>query len=292
MSELISLNDSFLWKPLLEATAQTIVGAIGAFTIKKITDKFYKNNLFDGPMDLWKRGIHKKSVEYEEKIKIDCLISPYIQLFPGDPFQNANLWRKLYQFDGKISSSEFQAMEFFVTADEALRVGSINGETLVSLYHRYGYIGDGIPAIVQTKYIKKIIPEFFEKSFFGTRAVIIGTLRKCPSQHGFVAQGIAKNAGIQIELQNFANLPYIDISSVKLFNKNTDKSCSLLGSPWAVTDNIDEQYIMQYGYLDRPDELNICLSNIKKANSWDNVRVFFDDLTAPSEGMSFKRNFL
>jgi len=291
MSDLLDINNNFLWKPLLEATAQTIVGAIGAFTANKISGKILKNNTFDGPMDLWKRGIYKKEIEYEDKIRIDCLLSPYIQLFPGDPFQNAYLWRKLYQFEGKITSSEFQAMEFFVTADEALRVGSINGETLVSLYHRYGYIGDGIPAIVQTKLIKKLIPDFFEKSYFGTRVIVNGTLRKCPSQHGLVVQSIADNAGIKLE-SNYFKIPYIDIASIKLFNKSSDNSCSLLGSPWAVTDNLDEQYIMQYGYLDRPDELNTCLNNIKQANSWDNVRVFFDDFTAPSYDISFKKNFL
>jgi hypothetical protein len=292
MSDLLNVDSGYLWKPLLEATAQTIVGAIGAFTIKKISERIYRKNMFDGPMDFWKRGMHQKGIEYGDKVHIDCLLSPYTQLFPGDPFENANFWRRLYQFEGKITSSEFQAMEFFVTADEALRVGSINGETLVSLYHRYGYIGDGIPAIVPTAYIKKIIPEFFEKSYFGTRVIVNGILRKCPSQHGLVAQGIAKNAGINIEPQIYFNLPCIDISSIKLFNKSSDTSCSLLGSPWAVTDNKDEQYLMQYGYLDRPDELNICLNNIKQAKTWKNVRVFFDDLAAPSKEMSFKRNFL
>ena len=56
MSDIIS-ESAFLWEPLLEATAQTIVGAIGAFAVKKISSTFYAQNTFESPMDLWKRGL-------------------------------------------------------------------------------------------------------------------------------------------------------------------------------------------------------------------------------------------
>ena len=68
--------------------------------------------------------------------------------------------------------------------------------------------------------------------------------------------------------------------------------CSLLGTPWAVTNDIDEQYLLQYGYLDRPDELQICLSNIQRNQAWENVKVFFDDLKAPSDEIKFKKQYL
>ena len=42
-----------LWKPLLEATAQTIVGALGAYAIKEVTGRFFNDNTFESPMDLW-----------------------------------------------------------------------------------------------------------------------------------------------------------------------------------------------------------------------------------------------
>lgn len=289
MSNIIT-GSSMLWEPLLEATAQTIVGAIGAFAIKELSSKFYTQNSFESPMDLWKRGIHNHSIEIGDRIRMECLISPYTQLFPCDPFENAKLWRNLYNFEGKVTAQEYQAMEFYVGADETLRIGSFNGESMVGLYYRYGYIGEGIIGVVSTKQIKKAIPDFFEKDFFGARAIVTGTLELCPAQHGFVAQGIANKAGIDISNIDYSKLPYININSIKVINKDT--VCSLLGTPWAVTNDIDEQYLLQYGYLDRPDELQICLSNIQRNQAWENVKVFFDDLKAPSDEIKFKKQYL
>lgn len=279
-----------LWQPLLEATAQTIVGAIGAFAIKQISSNFYKQNSFESPMDLWKRGLHNHEIEIGDRIKMECLISPYTQLFPCDPFENAKLWRNLYTFEGKVSAQEYQAMEFYVGADETLRIGSFNGESLVGLYYRYGYVGEGIIGVVSTSYIKKVIPQFFDKEFYGARAVITGTVELCPTQHGYVAQGIAKRAGIDISMIDYSKLPYINIQSIKLYKK--DITCTLLGTPWAVTDDLSEQYLLQYGYLDRPDELQTCLTNIERNAAWEKVKVFFDDLKAPTEEIKFRKNFL
>lgn len=289
MKEIIT-NTQFLWEPLLESTAQTIVGAIGAFAIKEISSKFYAQNTFESPMDLWKRGIHNHSIEIGDRIKLECIISPYTQLFPCDPFENAKLWRNLYTFEGKVSAQEYQAMEFYVGADETLRIGSFNGETMVGLYYRYGYIGEGIIGVIPTQILKKAIPNFFEKDFFGTRIIAKGTIELCPAQHGFVAQGIAKKAGISIGETDYSKLPYLNINSIKVFHKDT--TCSLLGTPWAVTDNLDEQYLLQYGYLDQRDELQICLFNIQHNLSWNNVKVFFDDLSAPTEEIKFKKKYL
>jgi len=241
-------------------------------------------------MDLWKRGIHNHSIDIGDKIRLECLISPYTQLFPCDPFDNAKLWRKLYTFEGKVTAQEYQAMEFYVGADETLRVGSLNGETLVGLYYRYGYIGEGIIGVVSTTKLLKLIPNFFDKEFFGTRAVVTGTVELCPTQHGFVAQGIANKAGIDISSVDYKKLPYVNINSLKLINRDT--TCSLLATPWAVTDDPEAQYIIQYGYLDKPDEMVTCINNIQRAKAWENVRVFFDDLKAPSPDISFKKIFL
>ncbi len=289
MGEIIN-NSQFLWEPLLESTAQTIVGAIGAFAIKQISDKFYTQNTFESPMDLWKRGIHSHSIEIGDRVRLECLISPYTQLFPCDPFENAKLWRNLYNFEGKVSAQEYQAMEFYVGADETLRIGSFNGESMVGLYYRYGYIGEGIIGVVSTKEILKKIPDFFEKDFVGCRAIVTGTVELCPAQHGFVARGIAQKAGINISSIDYSKLPYININSVKVIKKDT--TCSLLGTPWAVTDNVGEQYLLQYGYLDKPDELQICLSNIQQNQAWDQVKVFFDDLKAPTDEIKFKKIYL
>ena len=278
-------ESSLLWQPLLEATAQTIIGAIGAFAIKQISSKFYRQNTFESPMDLWKRGLHNHSIEIGDRIRLECIISPYTQLFPCDPFENAKLWRNLYNFEGKVTAQEYQAMEFYVGADETLRIGSFNGETMVGLYYRYGYIGEGIIGVVSTKQLKNNIPDFFEKDFYGKRAVITGTVELCPAQHGFVAQGIANKAGITINSIDYSKLPYIHINGIKTIHKDT--TCSLLGTPWAVTDKPEEQYLLQYGYLDRADELQVCLSNIQHNRSWDNVKVYFDDLSAPSDQIKF-----
>lgn len=290
MTNPISPGGDFLWQPLLEAAAQTIVGAIGAYAFKKISHKFYLQNTFESPMDLWQRGINSHSVDFGDRVRLECLISPYTQLFPCDPFKNAKLWRNLYDFEGKVSAQEFQAMEFYVSADETIRIGSINGESLVGLYYRYGYIGEGIVGVVSTQVLKKEFPDFFEPKFFGARAVISGTLERCPTQHGFVAQGIAKNAGIDLSAIDYSKLPYLNITSIKPFVKN--KECSLLGAPWAVTDKKDEQYLLQYGYMDKPDEMITCLNGLKQRDAWKNMRVFFDDLTAPSRDVSYRRIFL
>lgn len=282
--------NEFLWQPLLESTAKTIVGAIGAFALKEISSKFFTANTFESPMDLWKRGIHNHSIDIGDRIKLECLISPYTQLFPCDPFCNAKMWRTLYDFEGKISSKEYQAMEFYVGADETLRIGSLNGETLVGLYYRYGYIGEGIIGVAQTSKLLKMIPSFFDKDFYGARAVITGTVELCPTQHGFVAQGIAQNAGIDLGMIDYSKLPYINIHKINLNTR--DNTCSLLGTPWAVTDNPKEQYLLQYGYLDKQDELTICIDKLKQEKAWKNMRVFYDDLKAPSAEVSFKKLYL
>lgn len=188
MKEIIT-NTQFLWEPLLESTAQTIVGAIGAFAIKEISSKFYAQNTFESPMDLWKRGIHNHSIEIGDRIKLECIISPYTQLFPCDPFENAKLWRNLYTFEGKVSAQEYQAMEFYVGADETLRIGSFNGETMVGLYYRYGYIGEGIIGVIPTQILKKAIPNFSEKIFWRSNnskryyRVMSSTARFCRARY-------------------------------------------------------------------------------------------------------------
>ena len=47
-------------QPLLEAAAQTFIGAIAGYTFDKLKNGIYKGNTFDGAFDLWQRGIHCK----------------------------------------------------------------------------------------------------------------------------------------------------------------------------------------------------------------------------------------
>ncbi|MCX6168693.1 MAG: hypothetical protein NTX65_05115 [Ignavibacteriales bacterium] len=111
-------------------------------------------------------------------------------------------------------------MEFFSGSDAALRVGSLNGETLVGLYARYGFILEGIIGVVPTKLIRKKIPQFFEPSFYGARAIVKATLSKCPSQLGYVAQTIALKSGIELDTSSYSNLWYLKIKNIDLYSKS------------------------------------------------------------------------
>lgn len=279
-------------KPLFEAAAQTFVGAIAGYTLDKIIDKFYRENSFDGAFDFWLRGIHNKTIQEGDRLIFDGLISPYVQLFPRDPYTNAVRWNKLHNFSGNISSSDFSQMEFYAGSDDAIRTGPLNGETLVGLYNRYGYIGEGILGVVQTSILRKEIPDFFKDNFWGCRVRIKGTLTHCPAQHGFIAQGMFAKAGISVETSQYKELPYVKINSISLYRKDSDKTSSLLGTAWAATDNKEEPYILQYGYFNEPSELSECNSNIYNSKFSNDIRVFYDTITAPSPSLSFSKMFI
>ncbi|WP_113023911.1 hypothetical protein [Paenibacillus sp. YN15] len=279
-------------KPLLEAAAQTLVGVLGGCAFDKIKGKIFKTNTFDGAFDLWQRGIHCKNIDIGDTLAFDGLISPYVQLFPRDPYTNAERWNQLYSFPGKISAEDFSNLEFYAGSDDALRTGPINGETLVGLYNRYGYIGEGILGVVPTKTLLKKVPEFFNKSYFGTRVRIKGTLAKCPAQHGFVAQGMFLKAGIQFQQDSYSEIPYVKIDSIQLYNNEMDRISSLLGSPWAATNDKKNPYLVQYGYFSNQREINNCLKNIYTSPKWDSVRVYYDTLTSPTPSISFTSQFI
>lgn len=281
-----------LWQPLLEAAAQTFVGAIGGYAFDKAVTKMTERHVFKGAMDLWVRGINNQLVGDQERVVFDGLISPYTQLFPGDPMKNATRWNQVYAFDGKIDKTQYQAMEFFAGSDNALRIGSLNGETLVGLFSRYGYVGEGLIGVVPTNYIRKAVPDFFHPNFYGVRARVYGRLALCPSQHGFVAQGIARKAGIDLDISGYKTLYYLNISKISIVRREQEATVSLLGSPWAVTDANANQYLIQYGYMSDRSELTTCLGKITGAKAWKNARVYYDDIANPSEELGFKRNFI
>jgi len=288
----MALAVELLWKPLLEAAAQTIVGAVGGYAFTQALSRATRQNSFDGAMDLWRRGLHENVVGDGDQVVFDGVISPYSQVFPGDPMHNATRWNQLYEFQGKISADEYGAMEFFAGSDAALRIGSLNGETLVGLYARYGFVGEGMVGVVPTKLLLRAIPDFFQPRFFGARARICGRLARCPAQHGFVAQGIAHKSGINLDVSNYKNIPYLQINRVSPARLAGSKVCSLLGSAWAVTESDAEQYLVQYGYFSEDAEIRQCNRRILTAKAWDKARVFYDDLSAPSQEFSFRRVFI
>lgn len=279
-------------RPLLEAAAQTLVGVLGGYAFDKITEKVFKSKTFDGAFDLWQRGIHCQNVQQGDTLVFDGLISPYAQLFPRDPYTNAERWNRLFSFTGKISAEDFSNLEFYAGSDDALRTGAINGETLVGLYNRYGYIGEGVLGVVPSKLLLKKLPDFFNKNFFGSRVRVKGVLDKCPAQHGYVALGMFQKAGIPLQLDSYREIPYIKISSIQLYNNETDRICSLLGSPWAATIDYINPYLVQYGYFSNAKEISNCLNNLYTSPKWDSVKVYFDSITSPSPTLSFTSQFI
>lgn len=277
---------------LLEVAAQTFVGAIAGYSFDKMKNRIYGDNSFDGPFDLWQRGIHCQNITYEDTIAFDGLLSPYIQLFPRDPYENAVRWNSLYSFEGKIDAKEFSNLEFYAGSDETIRTGSLNGETLVGLYSRYGYIGEGILGVISTSYLLKHIPEFFQEDFYGKHVRITATLSKCPAQHGFVAQGMFQKAGLTLNTDQYSEIPYLKINSIKLYNKDRDNICSLLGSPWAATAQENEPYLVQYGYISNRNEINSCIGRMINSPSWDKVKVYYDAIKSPSPSISFTNQFI
>jgi len=291
MSESVLSSSEFLWKPLFEAAAQTFVGAIGSYSFGKILSRVYDSNIYDGGMDIWARGIHTKKLNEGDSVSVDGLLSPYAQLFPGDPADNARRWNSLHSFPGKITSAEYQTLEFFAGSDAALRIGGINGETIVGIYNRYGFVGEGMVGVVPTKLLLKAVPDVFEPDFVGVHARIGGHLSRCPSQHAFVAQSIAASANMALDVKRYRHLPYLQINSVKPYSSSRLKTNSLLGSAWVATHLPSQQYITEYGYFSNAKERQECLARIFQSKAWNKASVYFDDISCPSKSLSFKQLF-
>lgn len=284
--------DVLLWKPLLEASAQTIVGVVGGYAFSKVLETALYKNLYQGPLDFWMRGIQQGGAVEGDQVYIDGLISPYVQLFPGNPFGNAKKWRNMFAFEGKIDHEKYQAMEFLNGSDSSLRLRSLNGESLVGIFARYGYVGEGLLAVVPTKYILKIIPDFFHPEFYGKVARIGGRISRCPTQHGFVLQGIAAKSSVKVDISQYRELYYLQVNSISLKRKATDTTCSLLGSQWSLTDSKDQQYLLEYGHFNDRTELQNCTDSLRARPQWDRTRVYFDEMTAETKDVYFSKNFI
>ncbi|WP_152982198.1 hypothetical protein [Prosthecomicrobium hirschii] len=284
--------DALLWKPLLEASAQTIVGAIGSYAFAKVIETALYKNLYQGPLDFWMRGLQQGGISEGDQVYIDGLVSPYIQLFPGNPFGNAKKWRNVYDFDGKIDSEKYQAMEFLNGSDSSLRLKSLNGESLIGIFARYGYVGEGLLGVVSTTYLKNVIPDFFHPDFFGRVARIGGRVARCPTQHGFVLQGIAGHSGVKLDTTPYKELYYLQVNSIYLRRKPHESTCSLLGSQWSLTDSKNEQYLLEYGHFSDRSELKICAEKLRARPQWNKTKVYFDEMTADSADVTFSRIFI
>lgn len=284
--------EALLWKPLLEATAQTIVGAVSGYALSKALETALYKNLYQGPLDFWMRGIQQGGAVEGDQVYIDGLLSPYVQLFPSNPFGNAKRWRNVYAFEGKIDHEKYQAMEFLNGSDSSLRIRSLNGESLAGIFARYGYVGEGVLAVVPTRFINKIIPDFFHPDFFGKVARIGGRIARCPTQHGFVLQGIAAKAGVKVDVSQYKDLFYLQVNSISLRKRAVDTTCSLLGSPWSLTDSSDQQYLIEYGHFSDKTEIKYCRDNLRARPQWKRTQVYFDEITSESSAFHFSKNFI
>ena len=71
-----------------------------------------------------------------------------------------------------------------------------------------------------------------------------------------------QKAGLTLNTDQYSEIPYLKINSIKLYNKDRDNICSLLGSPWAATSQENEPYLVQYGYISNRNEINSCIYNL------------------------------
>ena len=111
-----------LWKLLLKSAAKTFMSLVK--DDKTIVNKFFRVPKFNNVMDFWKRGYNAQWVHSYDTIKIECLLSPYTQLFPNNPFDNAARWNKLYtdEIDMNLKNETMQLLSFYIGSDHALRL--------------------------------------------------------------------------------------------------------------------------------------------------------------------------
>lgn len=286
------IPNEFPWEPLLQGSAQTIIGALASFGTAKGIGMLKRYQFFDGALDFWKRGVYGGIVGDGSYVVFEGTLTPFFQLFPVNPLNNALRWNQLYNFQGKITREEYQTMEFYVSGDALLRVGSVNGETLVGLFSRYGYGGDGLLGIAPTSYINQVLPSFFYGGFTGTRARVKGRLCRCPHQHYTVVQSVLKDTDIMRPYEDFKNLLYLNIEKIEPVRKSKNNIWTLRGSPWAVTKDPQEQYLVQYVDFSQNAERRSSVEHIKTREAWDYASVFYDDIDCPSPDLGFKKNFL
>lgn len=257
----------------------------------RLVTRIFRKNHFVGAQDLWFRGIMSENVKEGDRVTIECTISCFVQVFPGNPYDNAERWNRLYSFQGKIDNATFQTLDFTAGSDSSLRVGSVNGESIIGIYNQYAYVGEGIIGIVPTKSLLKAIPEALTPRFLARRVLLAGRLSRCPAQHGFVVDSICRKAGINLDLKGYQNLWYVQVDWIRCMRGEAARYYSLLGSPWAATDQKDHQYLVTYGYLTDKQERENCIRGITASKHWKDARVYYDDIDCPSRELGFKHVF-
>jgi len=142
--------------------------------------------------------------------------------------------------------------------------------------------------ILYTPLLKRILELALEDAMENNKGLVT-------TRHLLLAM-LEEGEGIAIRIMISMNIDidelYDSLKKKKTFKKERDNTCSLLGSPWAATDIEKEPFIVQYGYISNPEEMNSCYDNMRASKSWKNIQVFYDALRSPSKEVSFTNKFI
>lgn len=278
-----------LQKQLFESVAYSFNNIANDYITERIS---LIKKKYTGIMDFWYRGIILRESEYGDTITIKCQISPYTQLFPGNPFNNGTRWNKLYSenIDELTQSSSMQTIAFYIGSDLALRLSPFADNVVVGLYEKYGYIGDGLLATIPRGELMKIMPYFFDVNFCGKYVEVTGTIGRCPIEHTIKIKEISDKANLKINFDQFNSLPYLRVSKLKLPNFTVKNRCtSLLGSPWIATDNANNPYVVRYGYISNDFEITPLINDLLY---YKNITCFFDEIKSPNQTLNFTYRYM
>jgi hypothetical protein len=145
---------------------------------------------------------------------------------------------------------------------------------------------------VPTTQLRKVFPNFFNPNFPGSRARIRGELARCPHEHHTIARQMLENSGVERIYDDFSNLFYLRISDIIPMHGKSANIWTLRGTPWAVTADVSQPYLLNYTYISEPGLLQRGVEQIQAKSAWKDAQVFFDDIASPSEYLRFGRKFL
>lgn len=276
-------------KELLQSAASSFKQIVYDLMTDKAT--FFKHS-YSGIMDFWYRGIMLNEVNYGDTVKIKCLISPYTQLFPGNPFFNGMRWNKLYSDNMEIfaQSTSMQTIAFYIGSDMALRLKPFADNVVVGLYEKYGYVGEGLLATIPQNDLLKLMPYFYDIQFYGKYVEVVGMIGKCPIEHTVKIKEIADKANLKINFNQYNSLPYLKIKRIKQPSFWVKNNCTaLLGSPWVALDDCNNPYQVRYGYFSNQLEIS---PSINELLSYKNINCFFDELTSPDQNINFTVQYM
>lgn len=274
--------DEFILQ-LLKSSISYIGSIISKNSAKGLTKK-YK---FSGILNLWHDGLNSNKIKDGDKVYLNCQISPYLQLFPNNPFNNARRWNKLYEstIDVDIKKQPMSTVAFYIGSDMTIRYYKFGKYSVVGLYEQYGDIGQGILGRIETNKLLKLIPQFYDLRFVGAYASISGKISRYSTEHAFLISKIANEAHLNINFDTLTELPFVDITNISIKPKPT----TLVGTPWCATTDYDDPFIVRYCQFDNESELCQCIDELNKTQ---NITAYFDEIRKPKQNIHTLKNFM